>query len=347
MNKPSIPPEATLFCGIDVSAETLAVAVIEHDQPLQQREFANRASGHKALVSWLRKRKSVSRVSMEATGIYSLDVALTLDAVEGIEVAVLNPKLVNRFAQTLRRSKTDAADAAVLAEYSRRMPFQPWQRPSVKALQLRAISRQIESLTVHHTRELNRLHASAGSKATPRCIVQDLEHSLVELKRRIERLRRAAYTLIQADATMCLRFELLIGMPGIGQISALQLLGELMALPPGMNVRQWVAHSGLDPAHLTSGTSVHKPSRISRAGNRHLRRALYMPALAAVRRDPHLKAFYEALIERHKAKMQALVAVARKLLHAIYGIFKGQTPYDGSKLFPGLEIACAVQSTSR
>ena len=114
MNKPSIAPEATVFCGIDVSAETLAVAVIERDQPLQQREFANRASGHKTLISWLKKRRSVSRVSMEATGIYSLDVALALDAVEGIEVAVLNPKLVNRFAQTLRRSKTDAADAAVL-----------------------------------------------------------------------------------------------------------------------------------------------------------------------------------------------------------------------------------------
>jgi transposase len=347
MNKPCIAPEATIFCGIDVSADTLVVAVIERDQPLQQREFANRAGGHKALSGWLKRRGSVSRVSMEATGIYSLDAALALDAVEGIEVAVLNPKLVNRFAQTLRRSKTDAADAVVLAEYSRRMPFQAWQRPSVKALQLRAISRQIESLTVNHTREQNRLHASAGSKATPRCIVQDLERSLVELERRIEKLRRAAYTLIQADATMSLRFELLIGMPGIGQISALQLLGELMALTPEMNVRQWVAHSGLDPAHLTSGTSVHQPSRISRAGNRHLRRALYMPALVAVRRDPHLKAFYEALIERHKAKMQALVAVARKLLHAIYGIFKSQTPYDGSKLFPRLEIACAVQSTSR
>ncbi len=102
---------------------------------------------------------------------------------------------------------------------------------------------------------------------------------------RIEKLRRAAYTLIQADATMCLRLELLIGISVIGQISALQLLGELMALPPEMNVRPWVAHSGLDPAHLTSGTSVHQTSRISRARNRHLRRALYMSALAAVRRS--------------------------------------------------------------
>ena len=68
--------------------------------------------------------------------------------------------------------------------------------------------------------------------------------------------------------------------------------------------------------------------------SRHLRRALYMPALVAVQRDPHLRAFYELLQSRHKAKMQALIAVARKLLHAIYGIFRSGLPYDGSKLFP-------------
>jgi transposase len=62
-----------------------------------------------------------------------------------------------------------------------------------------------------------------------------------------------------------------------------------------MTVRQWVAHSGLDPAHQLSGSSVHKTSRISRHGNRHLRRALYMPALVGVRFDPHRKGFYNLL----------------------------------------------------
>ena len=100
--------------------------------------------------------------------------------------------------------------------------------------------------------------------------------------------------------------------------------------------QQWVAHSGLDPAHQVSGSSVKKPSRISRAGNRNLRRVLYMPALVAIQHDPHIKAFYHSLVERHKAKMQALIAVARKRLHAIYGIFKSNTTYDGRKLFPNL-----------
>jgi transposase len=95
-------PSLRLFSGA-------RVAVIEQDQPLQQREFANRASGHKPLIGWLGKRKAVVRVSLEATGIYSLDLALALDRAPGIEVTVLNPKLANRFAQTLRRSKTDTA----------------------------------------------------------------------------------------------------------------------------------------------------------------------------------------------------------------------------------------------
>lgn len=338
-NQSTDPPQSSVFCGIDVSAETLAVAVIELNQPLQQREFANSPNGHKALLAWLGKRKTRVRVSLEATGIYSLDLALALDAAEGIEVAVLNPKRIHDFARSLRRSKTDSADAAVLAEFSMRMEFKPWPRPSRSALALRAISRHIEALGVEHTRAFNRLHAAQGSMATPRCVVEDLKRSLAGLKRRMVKLRREARAQVDRDERMSEQFRLLVSVPGIAEISALQILGELVLLAPDLNARQWVARSGLDPVHRDSGTSVHKPARISRAGNRHLRRALYMPALAAVRWDPHLKAFYEALLGRHKRKLQALMAVARKLLHAIYGIFKNRTPYQGSKLFPQLLTA--------
>jgi transposase len=277
-----------------------------------------------------------ARVSLEATGHYSLDLALALEAAEGIQCAVLNPKTVHRFAVTLRRSKTDKADAQTLADYSQRMPFVPWVPPSREALRLRALGRHIESLTVERGREHNRLHAAQATVATPRCVVQDLRRSLKTLDRRIRGLRRQAIALVRENANLSHRFQLLTAMPGIAAISALHLLGELAALPAGLSVRQWVAHSGLDPAHQLSGSSVHKPSRISRAGSRHLRRALYMPALVAARHDPHLKAFYQTLLARHKAKLQALIAVARKMLHAIYGIFKTHTPYDGAKLFPQL-----------
>ena len=347
MNKPSSPTQAGVFCGIDVSAETLAVAVIQPDQAIQQREFSNRLSGHKELILWLGKSKAMVRVSLEATGTYSLDLALALDAAAHIELAVLNPKLVNRFAQILVRSQSDASAALVLAEYSQRMPFAAWKAPSGQRLQLRALARHIDALVAQQTRELNRLHALESSRTAPRAVVADVKRGLASLARRIGKMRSAARQMIAADTELEERFRLLTAMPGIGEISAIQLLGETVLLAPGLTVRQWVAHSGLDPAHHDSGTSVHKRPRISRAGNRHLRRALFMPALAAVRCDPHMKAFYQALQARHKTKLQALVAVARKLLHAIYGIFKTRTAYDGNKLFPQLHLAPELQSASR
>jgi len=129
MSNRSMQIQETLYCGIDVSAKSLTVAIQRMGLPVEQRSFANNQNGHRALIGWLRKAKSPVRVSLEATGIYSLDLAFALDAAKGIEVAVLNPKVANRFAQTIRRSKTDAADAEVLAEYTHRMPFTAWIAP--------------------------------------------------------------------------------------------------------------------------------------------------------------------------------------------------------------------------
>jgi transposase len=146
MSKRSIQIPETLCCGIDVSAKSLTVAIQRAGQPGGQRSFPNNPNGHRALIAWLRKAKSPVRASLEATGIYSLDLACALDAAEGIEVAVLNPKVANRFAQTIRRSKTDAADAEVLTEYTHRMPFTAWIAPSSNSMRLRSIVRHVESL---------------------------------------------------------------------------------------------------------------------------------------------------------------------------------------------------------
>jgi len=107
---------------------------------------------------------------------------------------------------------------------------------------------------------------------------------------------------------------------------------SLVVLSDTLDARQWVAFAGIDPSQFTSGTSVQKRPRISRGGSRHLRRALYMPALVALRREPHLRAFYQRLLSRGKARLQAVVAVMRKLLHALFAMFRSNQSYEGSKL---------------
>lgn len=339
--------EATVFCGIDVSAATLSVAVEAGPEwKLGQRQFANSAAGHRQLISWLGKSRRPVRVTLEATGIYSVDVALALAEAGGFAVQVLNPKKASDFARSLGRCKTDKTDAVALAEYSRRMEFVAWKRPSREVLELRALGRYMATLSEEHARLLNRLHAAKASRTAPRCVRDDLKRTLAGIEKRLLRLRREARARIESQAETQRKWLRLLAIPGIGELSGMQILAELAGLDEQMTVRQWVAHSGLDPAHRTSGTSVNKPSRISRQGNRYLRKALFMPALTAARFDPHLKTFYRQLLARGKTKLQALMAVARKMLHAIYGIFKTDTPYDGAKLFPAMAAALAKEPPS-
>jgi hypothetical protein len=160
------------------------------------------------------------------------------------------------------------------------MQFVAWQRPGRIELELRTISRHIVTLTDEHTRLSNRLHAAEVSETTPRCVRQDLKHSIHGLKKLITRLRKAALALehyhsyckatnstprgfsprkshphsnvpitptdnalVEQNETLMMKFKQLIGIPGIAETSALQLLGEFVPLDPQMTARQWVAHS--------------------------------------------------------------------------------------------------------
>ncbi len=334
-------------CGIEVSQQTLVVArrAGDHDEP--QREFPNAPQGHQAVLRFLARSGRPVRVALESTGLYGLDLALALHQA-GVAVMVANPRAVRHFAQAMmQRSKNDRLDAAVLREFAARMPFVAWRPPSAAALKLVAVARRLEALTDMLAAEKNRLHAASLSEALPAIIRRDVERSIQTQARAIERLTRAAEEFLLHDPELARRFELLLSIPGVGATSAVHLLAELTLLPAGMDVRQWVAYAGLDPREYTSGTSVHKKVRISKAGNKHLRRALYMPALVAVPHQPHLCAYYEHLQARGKTKLQALVATMRKLLHAIFGMFKHDQLFDGAKVYAGLDTpAPAPQEVS-
>jgi transposase len=311
----------------------------DHDEPL--REFPNTREGHQAVLRFLARCARPVRVAMESTGLYGLDLALTLHQA-GVAVMVANPRAVRHFAQALlQRSKNDQLDAAVLREFAARMPFQAWRPPSAAALKLVAVARRLEALTDMMAAEKNRAHAASLSAALPAVIRHDIQRSIQTQQRAIDRLTRAAQVFILADPGLKRRYELLLSIPGFGPTSALHTLAELTLLPASMDVRQWVAYAGLDPREYTSGTSVHKKVRISKAGNKHLRRALYMPALVAVQHQPQVRAFYAHLLARGKTKRQALVATMRKLLHAIYGMFKHDQLFDGEKVYALTSAALA------
>jgi transposase len=213
------------------------------------------------------------------------------------------------------------------------MDFVAWTRPSDEKIALRSYSRRIDSLTRQKAAAKNNLHALSASKETPKAVLRDVKLSISQLERRIARLSKEARTLIEKHDELERIFQLLIGIKGIAQTSAIALMGELLLLPEGLTDREWVKFAGLDPRSYDSGKSVHKKTRISKAGNRHIRSALYMPALSAKQHDPHVKAYFEHLIENGKLPLQALCAVMRKLLHAIHGMLKHNKPFDNTRFY--------------
>jgi len=320
--------------GVDVGAKELVVSIDRNGERERGLVFSNSADGHRKLIRWATRKGAVARVVLESTGVYGLDLAFALHRAKRVEVMVANPRAVAAFAKAaLRRSKTDALDAETILEFSLRMPFVPWAAPTRSILELRGLSRRIEAMSKSVAQEKNRLHANEQSEALSDFVRQDIREWVELLEGRVDRLRKQALLVIDQIPELARSFGHLTSIKGIANAAAIQLLAELGTLPADMTVRQWVAHAGLDPRQFQSGTSVHKPARISKTGNAHLRRALFLPAMVAARWEPNVKAFYEKLLGRGKTKMQALVAVMRKLLHAIYGMLRHDQDFKGEKFF--------------
>jgi transposase len=243
---------------------------------------------------------------------------------------VANPRTVRDFGRArLQRSKTDKTDARTLEAFAAVMEFQPWAPPSPEALALRALSRRISVLTVALAQERNRLHAARDP-----IIRTDVQEHVQQLRQRIQTLVRHAVEQIQSSDLLLRAYRHLVSVKGIATASAVRILGELSVLPGDMTAREWVAHCGLDPRHQQSGTSLSKPAHISKVGNRHLRASLYMPALVAVRFEPRVAAYYQALLARGKKPLQALVAVMRKLLHSIHAMLAHNTHFEPERFYP-------------
>jgi len=321
--------------GIDVSARELTVSVASKTT----QSFENNAKGHRAISRLVAGcAKGEIQVCVEATGSYSLDLCFHLQGC-GFRVMVANPRAVTNFAKAMMsRSKTDPMDAEVLREFAERMPFVEWVPPSQAALELRAASRRLDSLSNMLTREKNRLHAARATKTTISIVSDDLKSSIKHFEGRIERLIKKIESFIKTEPLLHARYRRLQTVRGIAARSAIRLLGELATMPGDMSPKQCVAHAGLDPRQHQSGSSIDRPARISKRGNRYLRSALYMPAVVASQHDPIIKAFYERLLEKGKKPLQALVAIMRKLLHGIIGMLKAGTDFDAQRLFPNIRV---------
>ena len=321
------------FAGMDVRARTLNVALARPGHALKEMTFDNTPQAHKRLLKALTKGGRHVCVGLEATGLSSRKVALALHPHRRTHVMVVHPKAMSNDAQArMQRAKTDKLDAVMILDDAQRMPFVAWKPPSERILQRQAVMRRVNPLTQAIIREHSRAHAQGYPIHSTGLIARDMAVPIRHLKRRIPYLEDHALKLIEQDEALQRAYQRLCSVPGIAQKRALRILAEGALLPQDMTPAQWVAHAGLDPKPKPSGTA-NPARRISKTGNQYLRHALDMPALVASRHQARVKAFYDQLTERGKKPLQAIVAVMRKVLHSIWGMFRHDPDFEGEKFY--------------
>jgi transposase len=317
--------------GIDVSKETLDANCIR-GQRKQARIFANDPDGWKLMLSWLKAMGSKqAHVCMEATGRHSLGVALALhDA--GHVVSVVNPAQIRDFARTkLGRNKTDKVDAALIRDYAALFNPAPWTPPSPAMRRLCELQTVRAGIIGNRAEWKNRLGSGLGDSTATRLAAATIEHFTSQL----EAVDQAIGETIDQDVTLRVRRDLLLSVIGVGETLAASLLAEMPE--PGVMRRsgEMVAYAGLNPSHHRSGTSIDRPTRISKIGNAALRSSLYMPALSAMRFNPAVAALVARLKEAGRLKpKQIVVAAMRKLLVLCFGVLKTGKPFDPAVAMP-------------
>jgi transposase len=314
-----------LVLGIDVAKDTLDVILLDGDQR-HYRQVANAAAGHTQLAKWLqlKTRGQTVHACLEATGQYGDGIATFLFE-QGHRVSVVNPARIKAYAaSTLRRFKTDKGDAELIALYCQRERPEHWSPPSESFAELQAMMRHLDNLKQMLQQEKNRLKSgmkSARGLAALQKHVDFLEAEIKQLSADIEQHS-------DQDLDLKQQRDLLRTIPGIGTLTALKLLSEVRDFGAFGNAPQLAAYAGLVPEQHNSGTSIHRKPCLSRKGNAHLRKALFMPALVALRYNPLIIALKARMQSTGHCPIAIIGAAMRKLLHLAYGVIKTGKPFD-------------------
>lgn len=322
--------------GIDVSKAKLHACLL-HGEGAKGKTKAveNTASGVAALLVWTTRQGAAPdqlRVVMEATGVYHEPAAQALfDA--GVTVRIVNPAQAKDFARGLAvRAKTDGMDSLILARLGALLKPPAWRPPPPEVRDLQALLARRDALVQDLRREHNRREKALATD-TPARVRTSIDDAVVFLDQESARLRQDIHDHIDRHPGLKDDLALLASIPAVGP----QAGGHLLAVLRGhafQSAEQLAAYLGLVPVERQSGTSLLARPRLSKAGPARVRAVLHMAAVVAIRYNPHVKAVYERLVTRGKAKKAALGAAMRKLVHLCFGVLKTREVYRADYAVP-------------
>lgn len=310
------------YVGVDVSKDTLAVALLVTATTWKVRSFANTPEAIRKLLSLL---PAQAHVVLEATGSYSVLLTYLLCQAE-VAVSVINPKQSHHFAKLqLSVSKTDESDAVLLARYGQLM------QPPLHSMDSEVL------LCLKQKRTLLRQYKKQ------RLSLANLLHSFSPLPVKDEQVQRSLQQLLQylqtavAEVTVAIeqltkqhfpdQLQRLTSIRGISTTIATALIEVTGGFRQFHSAKALAKYIGVVPVMYQSG-KAHVTKGICKTGDPQLRSMLYIASWSAVRSNKPCQALYERLKAAGKAPKLALIAVVNKLLRQAFAVVMFNQDFD-------------------
>lgn len=306
------------------------------------KTFANTKTGMEALEHWAKKQIDPAapvRFVMEATGVYHEALAYFLDE-RGYELSIVLPNKISNYVRTLDiKTITDKTSSQAIAMFGLERKLDNWKKPKDIYRKLRQLTRERDQLIQERTIVKNQLHAEQAEAYPNKSSVKRIKNRIDMLNKQEKEIRGEVTALIAQDDEMKKIIVIICSLPGVGLLTAAIVLAETNGFDLIRNRRQLASYAGFDVKEKQSGTSIKGKPRISKRGNKYLRKAMHLPALAAIRHNERFKAIFARLVSTHGIKMKAAVAIQRRLLEMIYTLYKTNKLFDKNYLMRKVEVA--------
>lgn len=291
-----------IICGVDVASKSLEARI---GQQGAAGSFPNNPEGIAALGAFCQTHR-VELVAMEATGGYEQQAFAQLSE-QGLLVAILNPRAVRQFAQSMGSlEKTDGIDAGMIAWYAEVKKSQPACLAPQSQQHLRALVTRLRQLTDLRTAQLNQQRL-----VTDRAVAAGFRKMLAFLAKQIGELEQRIAALIEQDPLWRELHRAFRTIKGVADRTVARLMAEMPEIGTLSN-KTISKLAGLAP--LANDSGQHQGKRMVRGGRAPVRQILFLVGCVVGRHEPDFIAFQQRLRAAGKPPKVVRIAVAHKLL---------------------------------
>jgi transposase len=322
--------------GIDVAKDELVVSLGRMYKDLtieiySTNVFSNNQSGFKSLMKWVNQQTDTAikiQFVMEATGVYHQKFAYFLDE-EGCNVSVVMPNKISNYMRTLEiKTITDNTCAKAIAQFGLERKLDLWKRPNPVYKKLQQLTRERDQIVSERVAVKNQLHAEKTEAEPHQNSIKRLNARIVFLNKQEAEIKKDIKIIISKEETIKKEIENICTILGVGELTAATILGETNGFELIRNKKQLVSYAGLDIKEKQSGISVRGIPKISKKGNRTLRKSLHLPAITSIKYNQNHRELFARIVSKNGIKMKGVVAVQRKILELIYTLHKNKTRFE-------------------